>query len=179
MRPEQNEGASIIAPNLLLRTPQGAETLDIAALSSGKREIIVGREAGCGLPVQSEFVSRQHARVFESGGGFCVQDLLSHNGTFLNGRRLPPGEAAKLADGDRIDLGSPAVSLTFVCPAPVQAEEQEEGFSINATITADRQAVFDTRAVPVEQKFQAILQILEDLRRPEATSRCARRWSTA
>ena len=97
-----------------------------------------------------------------------MQDLLSHNGTFLNGRRLPPHEVGKLADGDRIDVGSPAVSLTFVCPAPVQAEEQEDELSINATISADRQAVFDTRAVPVEQKFKAILQILEDLRRAES-----------
>ena len=164
MRPDQNEGPSITAPSLLLRTPQGAETLDIAVLLGGKREIIMGREPGCGLSVDNEFVSRQHAKVFESGGGFWVQDLLSHNGTFLNGRRLPPRECAKLAEGDRIDLGSPAVSLTFVCSAPVQAEEREEELSISATISADRQAVFDTRAVPVEQKFKAILQILEDLR---------------
>jgi pSer/pThr/pTyr-binding forkhead associated (FHA) protein len=168
MQPDQNVGLRITAPSLLLRTPQSAETLDIAAFFGGKREIIVGREAGCGLSLDNEFVSRQHAKVFQGEGGFCVQDLASHNGTFLNGRRLPPYEVANLADGDRIDFGSSAVSVTFVCPGPVQAEEREEEFSISATITADRQAVLDSRVVPVEQKFKAILQILEDLRRAES-----------
>ena len=43
------------APALLMRTPQGSETLDITVLFDGKREIIVGREPRCGLSVENEF----------------------------------------------------------------------------------------------------------------------------
>lgn len=51
-------------------------------------------------------VSRRHARIINDNGRYSVEDLGSTNGTFVNrGRRLIPGSAQTLNDGDEIIVG--------------------------------------------------------------------------
>ncbi len=51
-------------------------------------------------------VSRRHARILHEGGEFAIEDLGSTNGTFVNrGRRLVPGTAQPIKDGDEIIVG--------------------------------------------------------------------------
>jgi len=51
-------------------------------------------------------VSRRHARILHKDGQYAIEDLGSTNGTFLNrGRRLIPGSAQLLNDGDEIIVG--------------------------------------------------------------------------
>jgi hypothetical protein len=57
-------------------------------------------------------LSRRHARLVRDGGGFAVlEEPRVANGTFLNGRRLAPGERVPLRSGDELRLG--AVALSF------------------------------------------------------------------
>lgn len=51
-------------------------------------------------------VSRRHARIIYRGGRYAIEDLGSTNGTFVNrGRRLIPGTAHNLNNGDEIIVG--------------------------------------------------------------------------
>jgi len=51
-------------------------------------------------------VSRRHARIKFVNGEYTVEDLGSTNGTFVNrGRRLIPGSAQPIKDGDEIIVG--------------------------------------------------------------------------
>ncbi len=51
-------------------------------------------------------VSRRHARIIYHESKYSVEDLGSTNGTFVNrGRRLIPGTAHSLKDGDEIIVG--------------------------------------------------------------------------
>jgi len=51
-------------------------------------------------------VSRRHARITFINGKYTLEDLGSTNGTFVNrGRRLIPGTAQPLNDGDEIIVG--------------------------------------------------------------------------
>jgi serine/threonine protein kinase len=73
----------------------------------------IGRPAG-DLPLAfDEAISRQHAELTYTNGAFGIRDLGSANGTFVNGKRLRPGEAEPLLFGARILLGSNTL-LTFV-----------------------------------------------------------------
>lgn len=51
-------------------------------------------------------VSRRHARIVRSNGGYFIEDLGSTNGTYVNrGRRLLPGNPQSLNDGDEVIVG--------------------------------------------------------------------------
>ena len=51
-------------------------------------------------------VSRRHAMVTYEQGLYYLTDLRSTNGTFLNGRRIPPDKYVRLNPGDKITVGS-------------------------------------------------------------------------
>ena len=51
-------------------------------------------------------VSRRHARIVRNNGAYYIEDLGSTNGTYVNrGRRLLPGNAQLLSDGDEVIVG--------------------------------------------------------------------------
>lgn len=50
-------------------------------------------------------VSRRHASLTQACGDIFLSDLDSMNGTWLNGRRLEPGQRVRLSPGDRIEVG--------------------------------------------------------------------------
>jgi len=58
-------------------------------------------------------VSRRHARVARTTVSVTIEDLGSANGTFCNGRRLPPHQAQELQDGDELVLGRLAIRVHF------------------------------------------------------------------
>ena len=56
---------------------------------------------------QFENVSRRHATVtVDDAGHATIRDEHSTNGTFVNGDRVLPGTAVRLADGDTVRLGA-------------------------------------------------------------------------
>ncbi|MCO5987981.1 FHA domain-containing protein [Actinoallomurus spadix] len=87
--------------------------------SSGEVQVTAGQELVLGRdPVQSpvagtfsrfDNVSRRHAVLGVDGTGQAwVRDERSTNGTFVNDRRLGPGEQAPLRDGDSVRLAADA-----------------------------------------------------------------------
>ncbi len=57
-------------------------------------------------------VSRQHARILNSAGGYeVIEEVGALNGTFVNGTQLTSGKSHPLNDGDEILFGS--VSVIF------------------------------------------------------------------
>jgi len=59
-------------------------------------------------------VSRQHARIRFEETCFSIEDLTSHNGTWLSGRKLTPSQAESLQHGNTVRFGS--VHMTFEIP---------------------------------------------------------------
>ena len=55
------------------------------------------------MQIEDRYASSIHARVFERGGRYFVEDMNSTNGTLLNGATLK-GEA-ELIDGDAVQIG--------------------------------------------------------------------------
>jgi hypothetical protein len=79
----------------------------VASVSLGRRECIVGRDAGATFAIDDPRISRHHVRIRAVPGGHAVSDLRSLNGTALNGAPLE-GEV-QLATGDQLDLGHAVV----------------------------------------------------------------------
>jgi membrane-bound lytic murein transglycosylase D len=77
----------------------------------------IGRVPECGVCIQSEYVSRNHAEIAFENGQWWVRDLNSSNGVFINGQRTP---AAALDPMTTIRLGieGPFVALEIEQPPP-------------------------------------------------------------
>jgi len=58
-------------------------------------------------------VSRRHAQIVLHDGELTVQDVGSVNGTFLNGHRLTPYQAAPINSGDVLQLGTLVLQVCF------------------------------------------------------------------
>jgi hypothetical protein len=63
----------------------------------------IGRSKESDVQISDRYASSLHARVFERGGRYFVEDMNSTNGTLLNGATLV-GEA-ELIDGDTVQIG--------------------------------------------------------------------------
>jgi pSer/pThr/pTyr-binding forkhead associated (FHA) protein len=66
------------------------------------QEFIIGRSEKSTLSLESEEVSRQHARLTRIEGEYLIEDLESRNGIVLNGLKV---HSAVLRDGDQLQLG--------------------------------------------------------------------------
>ena len=63
-------------------------------------EYVIGRRSDCQIFVPDMRVSRQHARLWQAGDAWTLEDLGSNNGTYINGVRLQTATA--LHDADEI-----------------------------------------------------------------------------
>jgi hypothetical protein len=69
------------------------------AMDSGKKNEILVHDP-------DRLVSRFHCEVHKRGDSFYLIDLNSSNGTFLHNKRLQPGVAVRLRDGNRMALAN-------------------------------------------------------------------------
>jgi len=72
-------------------------------------ENVLGREPDAVAWMDSPTVSRRHACIRVSTEGAMIEDLGSHNGTYVRGEKVT--EPVPLRDGDEIRLGSVVVTL--------------------------------------------------------------------
>jgi len=143
-------------------------------------ETVIGRHPECTFQINSNMVSRKHAKVVKSGEQYVVEDLGSGNGTFVNGKKIDGPTV--LSHDDRIKLGP--ILLRFETPevaaapkpvaqplpasAPATATDPasfnvdvSEGDDDTSTImgTADRSSAFGKLEVNPEAKLKGVLEI--------------------
>jgi two-component system, cell cycle response regulator len=85
-------------------------------------EIILGRGPQSGVHLDSDGVSRKHARVVRQGDDFLIEDLKSTNGTWVEDRRIT---FHKLKDGDRVQVGTEVI-VRFNYHDEMEAQLQQQ-----------------------------------------------------
>jgi hypothetical protein len=82
---------------------------------------------------QFENVSRRHATItVDDAGHASIRDEHSTNGTFVNGDRVLPGTAVRLADGDAVRFGADVTGEVLLPrqepdPASLSREPGQDG----------------------------------------------------
>jgi predicted component of type VI protein secretion system len=79
---------------------------------------VLGRDVSNDIVIGDSEISRQHARISRTPGGYVLEDLGSTNGTYVNGERLVA--ARVLNPGDTVGLGE-NVTLMFSATSPEAA----------------------------------------------------------
>jgi putative nucleotidyltransferase with HDIG domain len=93
-----------------------------------------GRLATLEIVLDDSSVSRRHAEIRATNGGWRVRDLGSTNGTFLNGTRLGPGETP-VRPHDIIRFGN--VTIVVDQLKEIKENEDDEGCPIENMAVAD------------------------------------------
>lgn len=88
-------------------------------------EISVGRDPRCSLPINSDLVSRNHAKLLNQDGQTILFDLESTNGSFVNDERV---SEKTLVDGDRIAIGK--VVMKYLGPGSAEAGYHDEVYRL-------------------------------------------------
>lgn len=114
---------------LRIRSAAGEETLPLQG------ELIVGKDAGCGLVLEDSFASGVHCRILHDAGRTLLFDLGSTNGTWVNGVRVGHAE---LSPGTVVLVGETELSIELA--AKSKAKPSFEGIISSA---ACMQEVFE------------------------------------
>ena len=92
---------------------------------------LIGRSRRCDLVFGSQKISSEHATIAWTSEGWSVQDLGSRNGTFVNGRRIEPGDRPLLVPGMRLGFGSVARCVVeSIEPPTAIAQRQQDRFEV-------------------------------------------------
>lgn len=113
----------------------------------------IGRSEGLEVTVRDTLISRRHTRITLRDGAYLIEDLLSANGTFVNGQKLTAPRPLK--DGDQIAIGDTV--LIFQQGETVSAtDDQPLSTPLPATpppganVLADQPRPLATSAQPAE-----------------------------
>ncbi len=74
----------------------------LADIALNRPRMILGRDAGCDISLDSTYLSRYQNLFMQTSNGWVIIDLNSTNGCFVNGRRV---REHRLRDGDYISVG--------------------------------------------------------------------------
>ncbi len=127
---------------------QGEQTYLVTNLLKDQTQILrqsqaiwlIGRDRKAALPIQDRRLSRRHAVIQHvTGEGFCLIDLNSTNGSFVNGE--PVRLARSLKDGDQVRLGSLTFTF-FICHGAKEVDDVAP--DLMAQIQAIRKAATQT-----------------------------------
>lgn len=108
--PRATSEARIAVTMPALRVVAGPDMLRFATLYPPDGRVVIGRDAGCNLPLTDGSVSRRHAVVEQDAEGrIWVSDLGSTNGTAIGG--VPVTERTLLPDGAMLVVGAVTLRL--------------------------------------------------------------------
>ena len=109
---------SVIGASVQWKLPSGGSK---SAPVSGS-ETLMGRCNDCDVLLPHSSVSRYHAKILSTDGGYALVDLGSENGTFVNGQRI---QACLLRRGDQIQLGASPETIGFVAGHTVTSDDPD------------------------------------------------------
>jgi phosphoserine phosphatase RsbU/P len=110
------------APLLLTVAPPDGKAFDTCVTDG---PMIIGRSSRAGLAIADLRLSREHARLTQSGESWQVEDLGSHNGTFLNGQRVESPVAVR--PGDTLALGDSRITVRSATREHVEPAGSDSG----------------------------------------------------
>ena len=134
---------------------------------------VLGRLPESGLQLDSNMVSRRHAKVVQRGDRVTIEDLGSGNGTFVNGKRVE--EPVLLKHGDRLKLGpmllryeststEESASPSSIVPAAAfEVDVAEDNESATIMGVGENASGFGLLEVHPETKLKAIIEISRSL----------------
>lgn len=110
----------------------------------------IGRESSCGLAIEDRRVSKRHARLVWTGGGWRVEDLGSKNGTTVNGQ---PARSTELRSRDWISFGGLIACFERLSAAQAATLDSERLARIQTSASLRRRLTADLEPIDLLLRF--------------------------
>ena len=78
-------------------------------LSFEEATIVIGRSHSCTLVINDPKLSGKHVELTQHDGEVWLEDLESHNGVYINGKKI--AKASRMKVGDQLKIGEEVFSL--------------------------------------------------------------------
>ncbi len=123
---------------------------------SKSQDVIVGRDPACELYIDSNVMSRKHARFEKRFDTVTVFDLESKNGTFVNRQKI---QEKRLQDGDVIHLGT--LAIIFRNPQELGLDLSPPETPSSTSVIEELSQKTDPQSVSVEEPSQPKIDLPE------------------
>lgn len=123
--------------------------------------LVIGRSSKCDIQIDQEAVSRNHAKIVNSGQRVLIRDLGSTNGTHVNDQSV---EESILRDGDLIKIGR--TIFKFLSGGNIEHSYHEEIYRLTTvdglTQVFNKRYFMETleREVSRAQRYQRALSLI-------------------
>lgn len=128
---------------VLLRIANGKSNVRKVRIQS---DTVIGRSPDCQLKVASNQISRRHCQIVIRDTIVAIKDLGSANGTFVNGRQVPPEVEIPLTPGTRVMLGPLQFTVEYELPG-MSAVAVPAAAAVESAGAGQPQAQIETRQV--------------------------------
>jgi len=91
-----------------LEVIEGPQAGLLFAFEEKNQDVVIGRDPACEFVIDTNVISRKHARIEKRFDAVIIHDLDSKNGTFVNREKV---QEKRLQDGDIVHLGTLAMSF--------------------------------------------------------------------
>lgn len=129
---------------VLLRIANGKSNVRKVRIQS---DTVIGRSPECQLKVASNQISRRHCQIVIRDTIVAIKDLGSANGTFVNGRQVPPEVEIPLTPGTRVMLGPLQFTVEYDLPGMSAVAVAVPAASVESARATQPQAQVETRQV--------------------------------
>lgn len=124
------------------------------------RSTAIGRSSECEIQVPDLKVSRRHALLYIDNSEYCLKDLESENGTFLNGSKI--NKLVHIKDCDEIQLGD----HVFIFNPPFELVHEREGNRSVILVNEDVESSYERgfpagKDKPLQQDFDSLKTIYD------------------
>jgi hypothetical protein len=109
LRPRLAAAVSTLWETVVASARRASDPPRLMFPAGGQARFTIGRDPNCDLVIPDISVSRWHAGLARSAGGWLLTDLGSTNGTRLNGWRVR--DAVPVRCGDRVSFGAVTFEL--------------------------------------------------------------------
>jgi len=148
-----------------IRVCQGNHSWQAELIPAGT---IIGRSEKCDITIDSNHVSRRHARIFStSDEGWFVEDLSSSNGTFVNGERVG---LYPLSPADVIEIGPASLSFSPLVEQATIHSVQAPNIIIEdfgTEVFYDKPRLEDCKRQPCPERLKQVSQCLSEQAKTE------------
>lgn len=118
--PLKSAEGELIQTVLLTNNQKDTEVRILKSVGLGNQDIaitytpfLIGKQEGLvDYVIDGDTISRIHAKIEKAGSDYCISDLNSTNGTYVNGRLLETNETVLLNLGDEIFIANFAFIFT-------------------------------------------------------------------